>query len=272
MKKKLSIPLLVLCFSMASCTSALDLDQKADRTQSPSANARWLTLIVNAEAGVEPLPVTLAYESEKCQEARSYGVGGQSQSGTALMRALNFEKVNLVREPAGDAYTARFAIDAGGSCQWRLVSLETSFKYKSRNPLAKGKEVISNRNKFEFRSEKNSVRTPNVKMTYAYFPVIFVKDDPSKNEVRLRAKSLFYPPSLDPSASGTMTLELKVFDDMAMTVRAAPQDSHRYLVTYPDGAIGTSSSGDVVGVEDERMQCLLSFGGARCAQYSPRKN
>jgi hypothetical protein len=271
MKKRLGIPLFVICSSLVGCTSASDLDRKADRTQSPTADARWLTLIVKAADGVEPQPVTLQYVSEKCKEATSYGVGGQSQSGTAMMRALNFEKIDLVREAAGDAYKARFAIDAGGACQWKLASLETSFKYRSSHRLVKGKEVISHRNEFNFRSAKDSIRTPNVRAEFVYFPVILVKDDPSKNEVRLRPKSLFFPPNLDPSTSGTMTLEVRVFEDMAMTVRAAPQDTHRYLVTYPDGATGTSPYMDMVGVEDARMQCLLSTGKKSCAEYDPRR-
>lgn len=270
MKKKLGIPLLAICSSVAGCAATWDLDQKADRTQSPSSNARWLTLVMNAEDGVEPMPVTLEYESEKCKEPRSYGVGGQSQSGVTLMRALNFEKINLVREPASDTYKARFPIDAGGSCQWKLVSLETSFKYRSAHRLAQGKEAISNREKFRFRNEKDSVHSPNVRMRYAYFPVILMEDDPSNNKIRLQPKSLFFPPSFDPSASGMMILEVKVFGDMAMTVRTAPQDSRRYLVTYPDGATSTSSSRDTIGVEDERMQCLLSSGKQSCAQYVPK--
>jgi len=261
----------MICSSVASCTTAMDPGRKADRTQNPSADARWLTLVVNAGDGIEPQPVTLEYESEKCKEARSYGVGGQSRSGTASMRALSFEKVNLVREPGGNSFRAHFAIDAGGNCQWKLVSLEASFKYKSSHRLAEGKEAFSHRNRFDFRGGKDSVRSPNVRMQYAYFPVILVKDTPQENEVRLRAKSLFFPPSLDPSSSGTMLLELKVFGDMAMTVRADPQDSRRYLVTYPDGTTGASSSVDTIGVEDERMQCLLSSGKTLCASYSPRK-
>lgn len=256
---------------MVGCAPALDLDQKADRTQSPPADARWLTLVVKPEGGLEPLPVSLEYESEKCEEARSYGVGGQSQSGTALMRASNFGKVELVREPADGEYKARLAIDAGGPCQWKLVSLETSFKYRSRNPLVNGREVVSHGNKIEFRSRKDSVRSPNVRMRFEYFPVVFVKDDPSKNEVRLQPKSGFFPPSFDPSASGTMSLEPRVFDDMAMTVRTAPGDSRSYLVTYPDGATGTSPYMDLVGVEDKRMQCLLSSGKRRCDEFSPRR-
>ena len=271
MKKRLGNPLFVICSFLAGCTSASDLDRKADRTQSPSADARWPTLIVKAVDGVEPQPVTLQYASEKCKEATHYGVGGQSQSGTAMMRALNFEKVELVRAASGNAYKARFAIDAGGACQWKLVSMETSFKYRSKHRLVKGKEVISHGNEFNFRSAKDAIRTPNVKAEFAYFPVILVKDDPSKNELRLRPKSLFFPPNLDPSASGTMTLEVRVVEDMAMTVRADPQESHRYLVTYPDGATGTSPYLDAVGVEDERMQCLLSAGKKSCAEYSPRR-
>lgn len=271
MKKRLGIPLFVICSFLVGCTSASDLDRKADRMQSPSADARWLTLIVKAADGVEPQPVTLQYASEKCKEATRYGVGGQSQSGTAMMRALNFEKVDLVREAAGDAYKARFAIDAGGACQWKLVSLETSFKYRSNHRLVKGKEVISHRNEFNFRSAKDAIRTPNVRAEFAYFPVIVLKDEPSKNELRLRPKSLFFPPNLDPSESGTMTLEVKVFEEMAMTVHADPHESYRYLVTYPDGATGTNTSIDTVGVEDARMQCLLSSGKKSCAEYSPRR-
>ncbi|RIX84706.1 hypothetical protein [Acidovorax cavernicola] len=274
MKTKSGIPLLMICFVLAGCASALDLDQKADRTQSPAANARWLTLVMKGNEGVEPLPVTLEYESEKCKEPRSYGVGGQSQSGTMLMRATHFEHVNLIKESVGDAYKARFAIDAGGSCQWKLVSLETSFKYRSNHPLAKGKEATSFRSRFRFGSEKNAVRTPGLRAELSYFPVIYIREDPSKNEVRLRSKSLFLPPSFDPPTSATLYLETNVFGDMAMTVRAAPQDRRSHLVTYPDGATGSSSSEGMVGVEDERMQCLLSSGKSqnRCAAYSPSKD
>lgn len=87
MQQKLGIPLLLICASVASCSSAVDPDRQADRTQSPAADARWLTLVMKAEEGIEPRPVTLEYVSDTCQEARPYGVGGQSQSGTALMRA-----------------------------------------------------------------------------------------------------------------------------------------------------------------------------------------
>lgn len=254
---------------MAGCTPALNLDHKADRTQSPAKDARWLTLIVKAEEGIEPQPVTLEYESEKCKEPRSYGVGGQSQSGVSLMRASQYEKISLDRAPENDVYKARFAIDAGGSCQWKLVSLEASFKYRSNHRLVKGKEAISYKEKFVFRNEKDSIRTPNVKARATYFPVIYVHDDPSENTFRLERKFMFFPPTLDPSESGTMTLEPKVFGDMAMTVSENPQSRRNYVVGYPDGAKGTSWSRDGVGVEDERMQCLLPPAKQNCDQFSP---
>ncbi|MFE1570783.1 hypothetical protein [Comamonas odontotermitis] len=256
---------------LVGCTPASNLDHKADRTQNPAKDARWLTLIVKAGDGIEPQPVTLEYESEKCEEPRSYGVGGQSQSGVALMRASHYEKISLDRAPENHVYKARFAIDAGGSCQWKLVSLETSFKYRSHHPLAQGKEAISNREKFAFRSEKDSVRTPNVRVNFEYFPVVYLHDHPSENRFRLQKKSMFFPPSLDPSESGTMTLEPKVFGDMAMTVGEDPQSRRNYVVAYPDGAKGTSWSRDVVGVEDKRMQCLLSPAKQNCARFSPIK-
>lgn len=110
-----------------------------------------------------------------------------------------------------------------------------------------------------------------MRVPLSYFPVILVGNTSSDTRIRLQARSLFLPPSLDPSASGILTLEPKVFDDMAMTVRADPQDRHRYRVTYPDGATSTSSSEGMVGVNDERMQCLLSSAKKDCAQYSPKK-
>lgn len=271
MRKRWKTLPLAACVFIIGCTPAWDLDHKADRTQSPAKDARWLTLIVKAESGVEPQPVTLEYESEKCKEARSYGVGGQSQSGVALMRASNYEKISLVRAPESHVYQARFAIDAGGSCQWKLVSLETAFKYQSNHQLVKGKEAISHKAQFTFRNQKDSVRIPNLNVSYEYFPVIYIKDDPSENEFRLQAKSLFFPPSLDPSESGTMILKPKVFVDRAMTVREDPQDRRSYLVGYPDGATGTSSYRDGVGVEDERMQCLLSPAKRDCTQFNPIK-
>lgn len=223
--KKLAIPVLMIFYSMVSCTSALGPGQEADRTQSPPTNARWLTLIMKAEDDVEPAPVSLKYESEKCKEVSHYGVGGQSQSGSTLMRALNFEKIDLVREPVSSTYKARIAIDAGGRCQWKLVSLETSIRYKSRNHLINGREVLSGRYELEFMNRKDSVRSSSARVQYSYIPVILVKGEPLKNEARLDLISGLIPPSFDPSTSITMTLEPKVFGDMAKTIRAAPKDA-----------------------------------------------
>ena len=272
MKKNFSAHHLALACTFLACSAfASDAAEKADRTQNPSADARWLALIVKADVGVTPLPATLEYESEKCRELRSYGVGGQSQSGSTMMRALNFEHVDLVKEPEGSSYKARFAIDAGGRCEWKLVSLETSFVFKSSHPLAKGMEVRANRKTFSFRDRKDAVRAPNVRMQLPYFPVILVKDDPRQNELRLREKGLFIPPSFAPSASGMMILEWKVFDDKAMLVREDTESRYRYFVTYPDGATGTNTSVGQVGVEDERMQCLLTSGKQNCDQFAPRE-
>lgn len=259
---------LVITMSMG-CSFPASLDQDVDRGQSPTEGARWLTLIVQSNEGVEPQPVKLEYESDKCKERRTYGVGGQSQSGAALMKAKTFEEITLVGEAAA-GYKARFAIDAGGRCQWTLITLETSFKFTSKNHLVSENAVVSRRNKIDFRNEKNAVRLPNVKMRIAYFPVIELKDAPLSNTIRLQPASLFLPPSFDPSASGTMMLEVKVIDEMAMTVREDPKDRHRYLVTYPDGAKGASRWRDTVGVEDERMQCLISLPKKDCTSYGPR--
>ena len=245
--------------------------EKADRTQNPPVDARWLELIMKTDAGVTPLPATLEYESGKCQEMRAYGVGGQSQSGSTMMRAQSFEHVDLVKEPEGHSYKARFAIDAGGRCEWKLVSLETSFMFKSSHPQAKGMEVRSNRATFTFRDRKDAVRAPNVRMKLTHFPVILVRDDPRQNELRLRAEGLFIPPSFDPSASGMMILEWKVLDGMAMLVREDAGSRYRYEVTYPDGATGTDTSVGQVGVDDERMQCLLKPGRRNCDEFAPRK-
>lgn len=219
--KKSSIPVLMICCSMIGCTSAFDPEQKADRAQNPPANARWLTLIVNAEDGVEPLPVTLKYQSEECKEMTPYGVGGQSQSGSAPMRAMSFEKIDLVKEPGAGAYKARFAIDAGGRCQWKLQSLETSIRYRDRL-INNGREVISSGYELRFRNEKDAVRSSNVRVQYSYIPVISMRGEPSKSEVRLKLTSGLVPPSFDPATSATMTLEPKVFGDMATTDRRAP--------------------------------------------------
>ncbi|QIL82265.1 hypothetical protein G7047_21755 [Diaphorobacter sp. HDW4A] len=271
MKKKSAFLLMMMGALLAGCTVASEQEHKADRTQSPAVNARWLTLIVKAGNGVTPQPVTLQYESEQCKESRSYGVGGQSQSGTTMMRALNFEKIDLVREPESDAYKARFAIDAGGSCGWKLVSLETSFKYTSGHALVHGQELLSHRTTFTFRSSKNAVTTPNVRVSRIWFPVIAVDDDLAKNTLHLRARSLFIPPDLNPSASGSLILEFKVAEDMAMLVRPDPQNRGRVLVTYPDGATGTESSIGYVGVDDERMICLLAEKKRDCEAIKLRE-
>lgn len=270
MKKSLAIPATLLCATLAACSFAREPAPLADRTQDPPADARWVTLIVNAGEGLVPQPVALEYQSEKCEESRSYGVGGQSQSGTALMRAQNFEKVELVREATGNAYKARIAIDAGGPCQWKLVSLDASFRHQSRHPLVPGKEVSTLAKQFYFRSGRDAIRTPGVRVKLAYFPVIFLRDQPLPNEMRLQPLSLYLPTHLDPTGSLTLMLEPRVAADKAMVVRADPQDSRWYLMTYPDGATGRSYSRDVIGVEDERMQCLLSASAQNCERFSPR--
>ena len=272
MPLKFGISLCFSCMLVMGCASATSDDaQSADRTQSPGADARWLTLIVKGSEGVTPQPVTLEYESEKCQESRPYGVGGQSQSGRTRMRAVNFEQIKLIKQPDGNDYKARFAIDAGGRCQWKLVSLEAAFVFRSGHAQANGKEVRSNRTTFSFRDRKDAVRAPNVRMQLPYFPVILVKDDPRQNELQLRSKGLILPPGFDPSASGMMILEWQVFDDKAMLVREDTESRYRYFVTYPDGATGTNTSLGQVGVDDERMQCLLTAEKKNCDLFVPRK-
>lgn len=257
MKRVWGTQLIAVCFLLAGCASALDTSQKADRTQSPAADARWLTLAVTLPEGARPLPVKLHYDSARCKEPRSYGVGGQSQSGVAMMRASHYEDLELVKDPAGHQYKGHLAIDGGGPCQWMLTSLETAFTYTSRHPLVKGREVKANRISFEFAKAKDAIRAPNVRMVFPYVAVIITDDDASEKELRLAPLGFINPPTFDPSASGTMYLVFKVHDDNPITARPVPQDRYRYLVSYPDGSTSVSHSKNYVGVQDARIRCLI---------------
>lgn len=258
MKRAWGAPLLAACLLMAGCASALDTSQKADRTQSPAADARWLTLAVTLPEDARPLPVKLHYDSARCKEPRSYGVGGQSQSGVAMMRASHYEDLELVKEPRGNQYKARLAIDAGGPCQWMLTSLETAFAYTSRHPLVQGREVQAHRISFEFAKAKDAIRAPNVRMVFPYVPVIITDDDIPEKELRLAPLGFFLPPTFDPSASGTMYLVFKVHDDKPVTARSILKDRYRYLVSYPDGSTSISPSKTSVGNQDARIRCLVT--------------
>lgn len=265
MNKKFAAPLLGLFSSMAACTATQA--QQADRTQAPPDNARWVTLIIQAQQGLEPLPITLQYESQKCTENRAYGVGGQSQSGSMQMRALSFEKPQWTNRAGSHDYQTSFAIDAGGPCQWQLQSLEFRLQYRSSNPLVKGQQAQSDRIDIRFRADKEALRRTNIRMTLDYSPLIIQGDDAAKNQLKLRSKMLFMLPSFDPPESGILMLRTKVFEDMTLTARQNPESRYDYLLQYPDGSSGKASSQDTIGVNDSRMQCLLETGKSSCSKY-----
>ena len=247
-------------------------ESEVDTRKSPPDNARWLTLIVQAEDDIAPQPVSLEYQAGQCSELRSYGVGGQSQSGRTRMPAVHFEKIDLSKEPSGQRYRARIALDAGGNCQWKLVGLSTQFKYTSPHAQTWGQELLSQRIQVVFADRKNAVRKLNVRMRFQYFPVIYLADKPEQNSIRLQSSGFPDLPSFDPEESGIMILQFKVFNDLAMTATADPQNRYLYRTTYPDGATGSANS---VGVMDERMICLMetrAAGGTdfqRCNRFAP---
>ena len=259
MTKPWRISLLALACGMTAGAWARGLNPETDISQNPAADARWLTLMIEAHEGLELAPVSLEFEARKCEERRAYGVGGQSQSGTTMMKALNFEDIVLERQPDSHRYKARIALDAGGPCQWQLKTLETFFTYRSNLPQVKGQLAKSSRIKIEFRNSKKAERAPNTLMRLDYFPVIFLEDKPAENQLRLRGKTLFFPPDFDPSASGLMKINLKVHEDKVLKASRNPQRPSSYLLHYPDGStLATTTSRDGVGVTDARMFCLLS--------------
>lgn len=241
--------------------------QQADRTQHPAEDARWTTLIVQAQQGLEPQPITLQYESRKCKESRAYGVGGQSQSGSMQMPALSFEKPQWVKSAQSHEYKIRFAVDGGGPCQWQLQYFEFRLQYQSSNPLVKGQQAESARIRIEFRKDRAALRRSNVRMALDYFPVIVMDADAAKNQLKLRPKTLLMLPSFDPPESGVMLLQAKVFEDMALTARKSSENRYDYVLNYPDGSTGKASSQDTIGVDDSRMQCLLETGKSKCSKY-----
>lgn len=238
-------------------------DQPVDRNKSPSADARWVTLILRTQEGVTPEVMTLQYQSKSCKESRAYGVGGGSQSGSMQMLALDFEKINLVRQQEEHRYQARFAIDGGGPCQWLLQTLSVAFKYRSRNVLVKDQEATSWPIEIAFNKQKDARRSLNVRMQLDYFPVIVQSDSVAKNQLRLRPRQLFMLPSFDPAESGILLLQPKVFDELPLIASSDPQSRYQYLLRYPDGSSGKASSLDQVGVNDGKMNCLLQ-GKAKC--------
>ncbi|MDR2299829.1 MAG: hypothetical protein LBE30_15965 [Comamonas sp.] len=262
-----------LLFFIACITGSSRAEEpEVDTRQSPAADARWLTLIVQAENDIAPQPVSLEYQAGQCTESRSYGVGGQSQSGRMQMPALHFEKITLSKQTSSQRYQARIALDAGGSCQWKLVGLSTQFKYTSQHAQTKGQELLSQRIKIAFADRKNAVRKLDVLMRFQYFPVIYLADNPAQNSIKLQSGGFPDLPSFDPAESGTLMLQFKVFNDLAMTARVDPQNPYLYLTTYPDGATGATTS---AGVMDERMICLMQTRAAgstdlqRCNRYAP---
>ncbi|MEG2047984.1 MAG: hypothetical protein RR100_14130 [Comamonas sp.] len=265
MNKKFAAPLLGLFSSTAACTAALA--QEADRTQAPPDNARWVTLIVQAQEGLQPLPILLKYEAQKCKEERAYGVGGQSQSGSMQMPALNFEKPPWTKKAGSHDYQMSFAIDAGGGCQWQLQSLQFRLQYQSRDLRVKGQQAQSGQIDIDFRNDKSALRRANVRMKLDYFPVVVLDEDAAKNQLRLRAKMLYFLPHFDPQESGIIMLRTQVFEDMTLNARQSPESRYSYLLQYPDGSTGKASSQDTIGVEDSRMQCLLETGKSACSKY-----
>ena len=258
--------LLALCCCTAANAWAKGLNPDTDTSQSPAADARWLTLIFEAQEGLEPGPVTLEYEARKCMENRSYGVGGQSQSGTTKMKALDFEKPTLQRQPDSHNYQTRFALDAGGPCQWQLRAIETSFVYRSSLAQFRGQQLQSTWLKINFSDSKEAVRAPDTRITLDYFPVIFVEEKPAESELKLRAKTMFLPPDFDPSASGSLRLRIRMHEDKALTVSRDPKQRSSYLLHYPDGSTLTTNYRSGAGVDDARMRCLLSQRKQRCEQ------
>ncbi len=266
MQNHLRSALLTLCCGTAANAWAAGLNPATDTRQSPAADARWLSLIVEAQEGLEPGPVSLEYEARQCMENRSYGVGGQSQSGTTKMKALNFEKPTLEKQAGSHNYQVRFALDAGGPCQWQLKAIETSFIYRSSLAQFRGQQLQSARLKINFRDSKKAVRSPDTRITLDYFPVIFVEEKPANSELKLRAKTVFLPPDFDPSALGSVRLRLRMHEDMALTVSRNPQQPSSYLLHYPDGSTLTTNNRSGAGIDDARMRCLLSQRKQRCDQ------
>lgn len=264
------IPLLVILACIA--VSGWAKESEVDIRQSPPDNARWLTLIIQAEDDIAPQPVSLEYQAGQCTESRSYGVGGQSQSGRMQIPALHFEKITLSKQTSGQRYQSHIALDAGGICQWKLVGLSTQFKYTSQHAQTKGQELLSQRINIVFADRKDAVRNSDVRMRFQYFPVIYLADKHEQNRIRLQSGGFPDLPSFDPVESGIMMLQFQVFNDLAMTARADPQNRYLYRTTYPDGATGSTTS---VGMMDERMICLMQTRAAgvtdfqRCKRFAP---
>ncbi|MDL5037009.1 hypothetical protein [Comamonas resistens] len=259
--KKFAIALLMLCGPVFAVLA------QVDRTHKPAEDARWITLIVQAQEGLQPLPISLKYEAQKCKEERPYGVGGQSQSGSMLMRALSFEKPSWTKKAGSHDYLLSFALDGGGDCQWQLQSLEFRLQYQSRDPRAKNQQAQSGQIDIDFRNDKSALRRADVRMKLDYFPVLVLGDDAAKNQLKLRAKMLYLLPHFDPPESGIIVLRSQVFEDMTLIARQSPEDRYSYLLQYPDGSTGKASSQDTIGVEDSRMQCLLETGKPVCGKY-----
>ncbi|MCZ7837068.1 hypothetical protein [Atlantibacter hermannii] len=123
--------------NLAICLSILVLNSCAhamDKTLSPPSDNQWINVEVkNPSRYTKPFPLEVTYISHKCLKDRTSGFDGAS----VIEPGYNGIKIPLQQQGNSDVWSARVALNGGGSCSWTLSEFNVGIEYIDATHLRK---------------------------------------------------------------------------------------------------------------------------------------
>ncbi|MEB6858589.1 hypothetical protein NA898_15750 [Proteus cibi] len=214
-----------------------------NKTLSPPADTKWVTIGIKLPAGIEALPLNVLYRSDICQRAQ-YNSAGEKE----YIPGFNPNTVGLKQQGNSDIYQAQIALNGGGSCQWQLSEVWMSIIYKKTlNTYSDFKPIPSDRLILIFKDHnyrppeliKNLIKNGTIKMDY--YPLVV--DDEFINEKNIFLFNLFDRDQYVLVNNERNILFSPIYNKRNITKVDMPREREKdNVIYYSDGTIEKSSS------------------------------